>query len=224
MKTSLPESRNRNLPPPPAEGAPVRRRMPPGPPPEPREGPSALRSLIVLIIIVGLFGSGIYFYIRSARNDAKVQEQLAITLTSLGHAIWVSGMSLDLATTTEDEAKDLADLPRIIAEIKIAAGKLTPRVKVIEGDPPPGKGNATHQIMYSFNDRPLLIIRVRCFPDSGRVEFLGEVNRVVPSRREYESQSKSTEDTPAPAATIPAPPAPVETPAPTGAGETATPK
>lgn len=193
--------------------------MPPRPL-EARDGPSAFRSFVVLVLVVGLFGTGLYYFIRGSQKDATIQEQIEISLTKLGHVIWQTGTSFDLATTTDDEAKDLADLPRIVMAIKTAAGANVPRVKVVEGDPPPGKGTASHQIVYLFNDRPLLIIRVRLFPDTGRVEFLGEANRAVPSRREFESQSGANKAGVSPPPAVPPIPPPLPLPVP----EAGTPK
>ena len=57
MKTNLPETRNRNLPPPPAHAAPVESRrlmMPPAPPDEPGRGAAVLRSFFAMLIMNGL--------------------------------------------------------------------------------------------------------------------------------------------------------------------------
>ena len=214
MKTNLPESRNRNLPPPPAHAADVetRRRMmpPPAPPPgDQGRGISALRSFIVMLIIGGLFAGGIWYYLRGAESEAREGEQLSASLTAIGTEIWETTTSLTLTADSEETKKDFEDLPRVISSIRAWAKSrgLQPRIMPLEGDPPPGKGNATHQIQYFFADKPLLIIRVACRELGGPIYFLGEANRLVKSRKDFYESISSPESAPAPDST-PAPAAP----------------
>ena len=189
MKTNLPASRNRNLPPPPAAAAAVRPPLTPAPPDEPRRGPSALRSFLAMIFVTGLLGCVLWFYMRGVQSDARVADQLTLTLEGVGRDIWATGKSFGLVTETEDQKKDLADLPRIVAALKLAAKKVAPEIKIIEGDPPPGKGIGTHQIAYLFNQRILFVVRVRYNTEDGVFRFLGEANRAVPSRKELEEKA-----------------------------------
>lgn len=189
MKTNLPESRNRNLPGPPAHAVPVesrRRLLPPEPSEEPRRGPSALRSFVVMLVIGGLFGAGIWYYIRGAETEARANEQLFASLTMIGSEIWETTSSSALTTDSEDTQKDLEDLPRVMNAMRAwaRARGLAPRIMPLEGDPPPGRGNGTHQIQFFFADNPMLIIRVAIRGD-GTIYFLGETNRVTKSRKEF---------------------------------------
>ncbi len=197
MKTNLPESRNRNLPGPPAHAVPVesrRRIFLPEPQEEPRRGTSALRSFVVMLIIGGLFGTGIWYYLRAAQTEARANEQLFASLTTIGSEIWETTSSSALTTDSEDARKDLEDLPRVMSTIRAwaKARGITPRIMPLEGDPPPGRGTATHQIQFFFSDTPMLVIRVAIRGD-GNIYFLGEVNRVTKSRKEfYESLKPET--------------------------------
>ena len=189
MKTNLPESRNRNLPQPPAHAAPVesrRRMMPPDSPTpdEPGRGTSALRSFVVMLIIGGLFAGGIWYYLRGAESEARVHEQLSASLAAIGTEIWETTTSLALTTDSEEAQKDFDDLPRVIGGIRAWAKSrgVLPRNMSLENDPQPGK----HQIQYFFGDKPMLIIRVACRELGGPVYFLGEANdRLVKSRKEF---------------------------------------
>lgn len=192
MKANLPESRNRNLPPPPAAGAPLHSRPIMPPPEEPRRGPTALRSFLVMLLIAGLLGSGIWFYIRGAESDVQVRNRLHAMLTAIGANLWEFGHSDALSADTEDTGKDLADLPRVITGVRNAVKNGHPEIRVIEGDVQSGRGTASHQILFVIEDRIRLIIRVWYERDTDRFKFIGETNPIVPSRRELEKKSRAT--------------------------------
>lgn len=219
MKTNLPETRNRNLPPPPAHAAAVesrRRLTPPDPPPpdEPGRATSALRSFVVMLIIGGLFAGGMWYYLRGSESEAQMNEQLNASLTAIGTEIWETTTSLVLTTDSEETQKDFDDLPRVINTIRAWAKSkgVQPRIMPLEGDPPPGKGNATHQIQYFFGNSPMFIIRVACRELGGPIYFLGEANRLdIKSRKEFHDslttvsdRAASPDKTPAPAVPPPA--------------------
>ena len=211
MKTNLPESRNRNLPGPPAHAVPVESRrpiLPPEPPDEPGRGVSALRSFVVMLVIGGLFGTGIWYYLRTAGTEARATEQLFASLTTLGTEIWETTSSSALTTDSEDAQKDLEDLPRVMSTLRAwaKARGMAPRIMPLEGDPPPGKGNATHQIQFFFADSPMLTIRVAIRGD-GNIYFLGETNRVTKSRKDFYESLKPDAAAPTTPSETPAAPA-----------------
>ena len=148
--------------------------------------------------------------LRAAQTEARANEQLFASLTTIGSEIWETTSSAALTTDSEDAQKDLEDLPRVMSTIRAwaKARGMVPRIMPLEGDPPPGRGNATHQIQFFFADTPMLVIRVAIRGD-GNVYFLGEVNRVTKSRKEFyeslkpEATAPTTLSDPLPA---PAPP------------------
>jgi len=220
MRTNLPESRNRNLPPPPAHAASVesrRRMMPPAPPDEPNRGASALRSFLAMLVIGGLLFAGIWFYLRGSESDLKVREQISRSLRVIGADIWETSSSALLTKDTEERQKDFEDLPRVINDVRAwtRARGMLPRIVPGEVDALSSRGNATHEIQYFFGDRTLLIIRVRYHGETGNIGFIGVANGVnVPSRQELPQSSP-------PADTAQPPPAagPDPSPAPATSGE-----
>ena len=106
-------------------------------------------------------------------------------------------MSGALSAGTDEAAKDLEDLPRVMAAVRASAGLVRPDIRIVEGDPPPGNDKASHQILFFLHDRPILVIRVLYDRESGGFTFIGEKNRVVPSRIELEKESKKPAATPA---------------------------
>src|SRR6188474_2559056 len=134
MKTNLPESRNRNLPPPPPAAVDVRLRQPAAPPVEPRRGPTALRSFFAMLLVVGLLAAGIWFYIRGAESDVKMREAIEARLKGVGAELWANSTSFSLSADTEEASEDLADLPRVILAVRTAARNVLPDIRVIEGD------------------------------------------------------------------------------------------
>src|SRR6187549_1530749 len=98
MKTKLPETRNRNLPLPHAPQSSDEQPLsqlprPPLPEREGKGGPSFGRSLLAMLIIGALFGTGIFFYIRNAESDADLGDAIDANLQSAGSEIWSVGRS-----------------------------------------------------------------------------------------------------------------------------------
>lgn len=212
MKTKLPESRNRNLTGPDAEEGhePQRKPLPRPPMPERerREGPSFARSLLAMLIIGGLFGTGIFFYIRKAETDADLSDAMDGNLQSAGSEIWSVGRSSWLFAETDEAKKDLEDLPRVVLAVRASLKGAIPDITVAEGDPPHSVG--THQIIYRVNKEIVFVVRVRHQKSSGLFEFLGEKNAIKASRKDLKKETPATPADPN-AAPQPAPP-PGETP------------
>ena len=216
MKTNLPETRNRNLPPPPAHAASVesrRRMMPPASPDEPNRGASALRSFLAMLVIAGLLFAGIWFYLRGSESDLKVREQIFRSLRVIGAEIWETAGSALLTTDSGERQKDFEDLPRVISGVRAwtRARGMLPRIVPVEVDTLSSRGNATHQIQYFFGDSTLLIIRVHYHGDTGNIGFIGVANGVnVASRQDLLESAPPADPAQPPPAVAPAPaPAPV---------------
>jgi hypothetical protein len=73
-------------------------------------------------------------------------------------------------------------LPMVLMEAKRKAGPRFPEVRIVTGDPPPGTGAATHQIVYFIGGEASVVLRMRLDPATGRMEYLGQKNRVLPER------------------------------------------
>jgi hypothetical protein len=212
MKTKLPESRNRNLPGPHADAddEPQRKPLPRPPLPERerREGPSFARSLLAMLIVTGLFGTGIFFYMRNAEKDAGMNDIIESELESAGNSIWTVGRSSKLFAETEEAKKDLEDLPRVVMAVRASLRGSIPDITVAEGDPPHFVGS--HQILYRANKEVVFVVRVRYQKSTGLFEFLGEKNTIKASRKD---QKKETPPTPAEPNAAPQPAPPGEAPA-----------
>ena len=182
--TKLPESKNPNLRP--LAAPPAVRPIPKPPPMEPPRGPSRLRSIAAMVVIGGGFAVGIYYYIKGSEVSVVAEESINKQLYGIGLEYWNASNSLEVEPLDEEATKDLDDLPRIIAAVKDRASRenLEMELLVVTGDPPPGKYTATHQLRYTFNSVAHLIIRLRVEKES--LYFLGEANRVVPSRVNWE--------------------------------------
>lgn len=229
MSTNLPSSRNRNLPPPPtaarrqtaapqnpvdSAGGPsgLKLALPVVEPDNTVRGASVMRSVVAMLVVGALLFAGIFFYIRSADKDVKRQEQVSTVLLTLGKRIWEMRGFVDLPAATEERQKDIQDMPRIFAAAHAAAlkGAGLPRIVPIEGDTSTGRGNATHQIQFFFEDVVKIIIRVYYDAADGSIQFIGIHNRFVPSRVVLEEDAEklrksapATLTTPAPAASAP---------------------
>ena len=234
MSTNLPSSRNRDLPPPPAAarshpaapqhpgdsaGGPpgLKLALPAVEPDNTGRGPSVIRSVLAMLVVGALLFAGIFFYIRGADKDVKRQEQVSAVLLTLGKRIWELRGFTDLPAATEERQKDLQDMPRIFAAAHAAAlnGVGLSGIVPVEGDPPPGRGNATHQIQFFFGDVVRINIRVYYDAADGSIQFIGVHNRFVPSRDVLEEDAERLRKsapatlTPAPA---PIPPVPASAP------------
>lgn len=227
MSTNLPKSRNRNLPPAPEQPAEVRRRPVMTPvqqaPDVPETGRGILRPLLAMLVIGGLLTAGIFFYIRGAESDNQKRENATNYLTGIGREIWtLKGAAMGLSTESEELKKDLEDMPRIF--MKAAESGPPGTIRVIEGDPPPGHNNATHQIHYVFKNEVKLVVCILYAPDEGKLLFLGVHHRFdIPDRKSLKPADKPApavpltpgslpETAPAPAPAM-VPPAPLPPPA-----------
>jgi len=203
MATNLPQSRNRNLPQPPAEPAELRRRVMtplPGPQQEPGRLSGLLRSLAAMLAVCGLLFAGIWIYLRGSDTDSKQQEALFNSLQAIGAEVWESRGLAAPHAETEERRKDREDLPRIFtaAQAGFQKSRAAPRIVPIEGDPPPGNGNASHQINYYFGDMLGIVLRVRYDDKSDSFSFIGVHNRIVPARSELRADAAAPEPSPVP--------------------------
>lgn len=201
MKTPLPQSRNRNLPKPEGPAGvvmPGRRaemRSPGGPAMwgverrEPwlrdRRAPSSLtrlvRVLFGLVLVGGMFGGFLYLYFRGVSTEGRQEMGVQALLSVIGAEVWEKGTAelIPAAGIAEDE---LALLPLVLMEAKRKAGPKFPDMRIVAGDPPPGNGAATHQILYFIGGEASVVLRMRLDPATGRMEYLGQKNRVLPER------------------------------------------
>lgn len=202
MKTPLPQSRNRNLPKPegpaevvmPGRGA----EMPP-----PGGGPAMsgverrqpwqrdrrvrssltrlVRALCGLVLVAGMFGGFLYLYFRGVSTEGRQEMGVQALLAMIGAEVWEKGAAelIPVAGIAEEE---LTLLPLVLMEAKRRAGPKFPDVRVVTGDPPPGTGAATHQIVYFIGGEASVVLRMRLDPATGRMEYLGQKNRVLPER------------------------------------------
>jgi hypothetical protein len=204
--SNLPQSRNRNLPPP-AEPADVRRRVmtPLAGPEEPGERKtSLLRHVVAMLVVGGLVFGGIRLYQRALETNTGRYESILNSLQATGKQVWASRGFLDLPADTEERRKDRDDLPRIFLAAQAGAQKarVAPRILAIEADPLFSGGIATHQVNYYFGDELRIMLTVRYNGETESFSFIGVHNRFVPSRKELEQEGKA----PAPVLTPPAVP------------------
>jgi hypothetical protein len=201
MKTPLPQSRNRNLPKPeapadvvmPGRGAEM---LPPGGPvmsgverrqpwQQDRREPSPLarlaRALLGLVLVAGMFGGFLYLYFRGVSTEGRQEMGVQELLAMIGAEVWENGTAelMPVAGIAEEE---VMLLPMVLMEAKRKAGPRFPEVRIVTGDPPPGTGAATHQIVYFIGGEASVVLRMRLDPATGRMEYLGQKNRVLPER------------------------------------------
>ena len=201
MKTPLPQSRNRNLPKPeapadvvmPGRGAEM---LPPGGPAmsgverrqpwqQDRREPSPLarvaRALLGLVLVAGMFGGFLYLYFRGVSTEGRQEMGVQELLAMIGAEVWENGTAglMPAAGIAEEE---VTSLPMVLMEAKRKAGPRFPEVRIVMGDPPPGTGAATHQIVYFIGGEASVVLRMRLDPVTGRMEYLGQKNRVLAAR------------------------------------------
>ena len=202
MKTQLPVSRNRNLPrpeapapvaPPPGGPSPdsagaapamsrVERRRPAWEPPAELSPVQRLvRGIVGMLVACGALGGIIYLYVVGVSTEGKREATAREVLAALGPAVWERGSTMLRPADAAAEAA-LADLPMALIAAKRKAGVRFPDISVVDGDPPPGKGTATHQIVYFVRGEAVLLLRMHCDPEAGRLEFVGQENRVLPPK------------------------------------------
>lgn len=215
MKTPLPESRNRNLPRPeapaqvslparnPLPDAPrrmssVERRQAPWSPPPADHHPLRrfFKHVFALLLCGGLFSGFIYLYHYGVNTEGKQEMNSREILSVTGAAVWESGSQI-LRPANPEAAAALDELPLALIAAKTKAGRRFPEVSIIDGDPPPGDGSASHQIVYFVAGQAVLVIRMQLDPQSGLFTFVGQGNRLLPKKP---TPSPAAEPTAEPAA------------------------
>jgi hypothetical protein len=165
-----------------------------------------------MVIIGGLFGTGIFFYIRNAQFDATVGDSIEKSLKVAGDEIWKVGFSAALFADTDETRKDLEDLPRVVMAVRTKAKGFEPEITIVEVDP--GKDLGAHQIVYRIRKDTVLVLRVRYDKPTGLFRFLEEKNGIKASRKDQEFLSPAIPDPPAAPGAVPAPIPPAAVPAP----------
>jgi len=200
MKTPLPQSRNRNLPKPEAPAEVVMPGRGPGTLPlagpamsgverrqpwqQDRREPSPLarlaRAFLGLVLVAGMFGGFLYLYFRGVSTEGRQEMGVQELLAMMGAEVWEQGTA-GLTPVAGIAEEEVAMLPMVMMEAKRKAGPRFPEVKIVTGDPPPGTGAATHQIVYFIGGEASVVLRMRLDPVTGRMEYLGQKNRVMPA-------------------------------------------
>lgn len=223
MATKLPTSRNRNLPPPPAHSAGMHQHPLPPSLPEPAPAPpggrrQSVRNLSVMVLVVALLGGGIWYYLEGSRADEKKREHVENSIRVIAAGLWEGAITHFLTADAGDAQKDLDDLPRVLLAVKNAARGAVPRMLILEESTPISRRDASHRVLFQFNERPVLIVRLRYEPETDSFRFLTVNSPFVPSRKEMEQQQtdalKAAEAaglsrSPAPPAVPPASPKPI---------------
>ena len=199
MKTPLPQSRNRNLPKPegpaevvmPGTGP----ELPPGgprvpgvagsPPWQQARGVAPLtrlaRVLFGVLLVAGMFGGFLYLYFRGVSTEGRQEMGAQELLAMMGAEVWEKGAG-GLVPAAGIAEEEVASLPLVLREARRKAGPGFPEVRIVTGDPPPGTGAATHQIVYFIGGEASVVLRMRLDPLTGRMEYLGQKNRLLPGR------------------------------------------
>ena len=227
MKTPLPESRNRNLPRPEAPAQvsmPARNPLPDAPrrmsSVERRQAPWSpahadhhplrrfFKHVFALLLCGGLFSGFLYLYHYGVNTEGKQEMTSREILAATGAAVWESGSQI-LRPTNPEAAASLDELPLALIAAKSKAGPRFPEVSIIDGDPPPGNGSASHQIVYFVKGEAVLVLRMLLDPQSGLFSFVGQGNRLLPKKP---TPSPAAEPAPQPSSESPAEPAPATPP------------
>jgi hypothetical protein len=161
----------------------VERRQPWQGPREPSPLRSIFRALLGLVLVAGLFGGFLYLYFRGVSTEGRQEMGAQELLSMIGAAVWEKG-SGELLPAAGIADEEVTSLPLVLAAAKRKAGPRFPEVRIVPGDPPPGTGVATHQIVYFIGGEASVVLRMRLDPATGRMEYLGQKNRVVPAGRE----------------------------------------
>ncbi len=141
------------------------------------------KHVFALLLCGGLFAGFLYLYHYGVNTEGKQEMNSREILAVTGAAIWESGPEI-LRPANPDAAAALDELPIALIAAKAAAktkasGRF-PEVSIIDGDPPPGNGSASHQIVYFVAGEAVLVIRMRLDPQSGLFTFVGQGNRLLP--------------------------------------------
>ena len=226
MKTPLPESRNRNLPRPEAPAqvsmparnplpdatrrmSSVERRQAPWSPPPPDHHPLRrfFKHVFALLLCGGLFSGFIYLYHYGVNTEGKQEMNSREILAVTGAAVWESGPHI-LRPANPDAAAALDELPLALIAAKSKAGRRFPEVTIIDGDPPPGNGSASHQIVYFVAGEAVLVIRMQLDPQTGLFTFVGQGNRLLPKKSAPSPAAEPAAESTAEPAPEPAPSTP----------------
>lgn len=180
----------------------VERRQAPWNPPPPDHHPLRrfFKHVFALLLCGGLFGGFLYLYHYGANTEGKQEMNSREILAVTGAAVWESGSQI-LRPANPDAAAALDELPLALIAAKSKAGPRFPEVSIIDGDPPPGNGSASHQIVYFVKGEAVLVLRMQLDPQSGLFSFVGQGNRLLPKKPDLSPTNN-------PAANPPADPAP----------------
>jgi hypothetical protein len=159
----------------------VERRQAPWSPPPPDHHPLRrfFKQVFALLLCGGLFAGFLYLYHYGVNTEGKQEMNSREILSVTGAAIWESGPHI-LRPANPDAAAALDELPLALIAAKSKAGRRFPEVSIIDGDPPPGNGSASHQIVYFVAGEAVLVIRMKLDPQSGLFSFVGQGNRLLP--------------------------------------------
>jgi len=212
MATKLPTSRNRNLPPPPAHRTevhqhPLQTSLKDPAPVTPGGRRQILRNSIVMLLMIALLGGGIWYYLEGARADEKKRAHVENSIRIIAAGIWEGAITNSLTADAGDAQKDLDDLPRVLFAVKHAARGAVPRILILEDPTPLSRRDATHRVLFQFNERPVLILRLRYEPETDSFRFLTVNSPFVPSRMEMEQQQADALKAAGAAGLVPASPA-----------------
>jgi hypothetical protein len=176
----------------------VERRQAPWNPPPPDHHPLRrfFKHVFALLLCGGLFAGFLYLYHYGVNTDGKQEMNSREILAVTGTAIWESGPEF-LRPANPEAAAALDELPLALIAAKSKAQRRFPEVSIIDGDPPPGDGSASHQIVYFVAGEAVLVIRMQLDPQSGLFSFVGQGNRLLPKKP---TTSPAAEPTTVPAA------------------------
>jgi hypothetical protein len=138
-----------------------------------------------MLVIGGLFGTGIFFYIRHAETDAKIGDTIEEELKRAGAEIWTNGTSPTLFANTDESRKDLEDLPRVVMAVRADVKGAEPEITVAEVDP--GRDIGSHQIIYRIRSKTVLMVRARYDKPTGLFKFIEEKNGINASRKDQKT-------------------------------------
>ena len=161
----------------------VERRQAPWSPPPADHHPLRrfFKHAFALLLCGGLFSGFIYLYHYGVNTEGKQEMNSREILSVTGAAVWESGSQI-LRPANPEAAAALDELPLALIAAKTKAGRRFPEVNIIDGDPPPGDGSASHQIVYFVAGEAVLVIRMQLDAQTGLFTFVGQGNRLLPKK------------------------------------------
>ncbi|MES2705509.1 MAG: hypothetical protein V4726_02790 [Verrucomicrobiota bacterium] len=126
-----------------------------------------LRSLLGLLVIGGILGGGLWFYVKGMKQTIRITENINNGLKAIAAEIWANGMA--------PEIEDIdPDLTLTFMQLKKKAGGNPPRVVVIEDPEASFAGRRpTHQIIYMLGRHMVITLNLFYDFESGKIEILG---------------------------------------------------